>query len=246
MSTEETSIGLTQNPSWRECIALLEESVPEVLDHIYVTNFANTTIKNEVEVIVSRVKEAFNETLYCSSWMDKDLKDSLQKKLTEMPLEVGYSDTLLNTSALEDLYRYVPRFSLNISFIEASRFIKENSYKKQLRKFKYPKEDNWRWKHSPRDSRPFHDKYGGRVEIPYALFRPPFFQQGLPSSMNYGGIGAIIASEIGYALVRGRLRNQRLRRGASSEGALASSAAGETAVEDNDDEGASNALRQRT
>nr|XP_054921392.1 uncharacterized protein LOC126519818 [Dermacentor andersoni] len=38
------------------------------------------------------------------------------------------------------------------------------------------------------------------IEIPYALFAPPFFQQGLPRSFNYGGIGTTIAHELGHSL----------------------------------------------
>nr|XP_054920671.1 neprilysin-1-like [Dermacentor andersoni] len=50
--------------------------------------------------------------------------------------------------------------------------------------------------YSPRNVRPFSSYTGNTTEIPYALFVPPFYQQGLPRSLNYGGIGGTIAHEL--------------------------------------------------
>ncbi|XP_070381393.1 uncharacterized protein [Dermacentor albipictus] len=41
-----------------------------------------------------------------SSWVDNELRKSLKKKLEEMPLGIGYPETLLNRTALEARYLY--------------------------------------------------------------------------------------------------------------------------------------------
>ncbi|XP_037557815.2 neprilysin-1-like, partial [Dermacentor silvarum] len=107
---------------------------------------------------------------------------------------------LLNISALETRYPYVPLFPLNISFSEALYHFKENSYKMRLRKLRYPFEGNLGWDHSPRKGHPTHDLHWTKIEIPYTLLVSPFFQQGLPRSLNYGGIGGVIASELAHTI----------------------------------------------
>ncbi|XP_049514247.1 neprilysin-4-like [Dermacentor silvarum] len=207
MSTEdaisyEVTQSTTRSRNWRECIALIDESARDILDYLYVTNDPNhVTIKNEVETIARRMKEAFNETLQNNGWIDNTTRDVLQKKLKEVPLQIGYPDALLNMSVLETRYQYVPFFPWNISFTEALYHIQENSYKMQLRKLQYPFEGDLGWDHSPRDGRTFHHKWGMKIEIPYELLVPPFFDQGLPRSLNYGGIGGTIANELAYSFL---------------------------------------------
>ncbi|XP_072141600.1 neprilysin-2-like [Dermacentor andersoni] len=50
--------------------------------------------------------------------------------------------------------------------------------------------------YSPRNVRPIYDLSRNTDEIPYALFASPFYQQDLPRSLNYGGIGGTIAHEL--------------------------------------------------
>ncbi|XP_075526990.1 membrane metallo-endopeptidase-like 1 [Dermacentor variabilis] len=59
--------------------------------------------------------------------------------------------------------------------------------------------------YSPRNFIPHYYYSGNRIEIPYALFVPPFYQQGLPWSLNYGGIGGTIAHELAYKFLTGEL-----------------------------------------
>ncbi|XP_072141617.1 endothelin-converting enzyme homolog [Dermacentor andersoni] len=112
-------------------------------------------------------------------------------------MRIGYEDTLLNRSAL---YEYVRPFPLNISFTEALYYIREGFNRMELSKYHNLDEGQLTWEHSPREARTYHVSLSDVIEIPYALFAPPFFQQGLPRSFNYGGIGTTIAHELGHSL----------------------------------------------
>ncbi|XP_037556936.2 neprilysin-1-like isoform X1 [Dermacentor silvarum] len=181
-----------------ECITLLDKSARDVLDYLYITNERNhTAIKNEVEDIARKLIQAFNETLQNNSWIGNTTREAFEKVL-KVPLEIGYPDALLNMSVLEAFYKYVPYLPSNISFTEAFYYFQENLYKMKLRKFRHPEESNWRSVHSPRKGRSkFHEKFGIDIEIPYPIFVSPFFQRGLPRSLNYGAIGVTIARELG-------------------------------------------------
>ncbi|XP_049515269.1 neprilysin-4-like isoform X2 [Dermacentor silvarum] len=147
----------------------------------------------------------------CITLLDKSARDVLDylyitnernhtaiKNELKVPLEIGYPDALLNMSVLEAFYKYVPYLPSNISFTEAFYYFQENLYKMKLRKFRHPEESNWRSVHSPRKGRSkFHEKFGIDIEIPYPIFVSPFFQRGLPRSLNYGAIGVTIARELG-------------------------------------------------
>ncbi|XP_049515251.1 neprilysin-4-like isoform X1 [Dermacentor silvarum] len=199
MSTAEA---ITKARNWTDCIALLNETTPDILDYFFVTYHTNPAVKNEVETIARRLKQAFNKTLQNNSWIENKILHPLQKQLEKVELKIGYPDTLLNISVLETRYKYVPFFPLNISLTEALYYIQENLYKMRLRKFRYPREGDLGWDHSPRERRTFQNFYWTKIEIPYALFESPFYQQGLPRSFNYGGIGSIIARELarGFSL----------------------------------------------
>ncbi|XP_075528853.1 phosphate-regulating neutral endopeptidase PHEX-like isoform X1 [Dermacentor variabilis] len=203
MSTEEAiSNDLTQSTTrgrnWSECIALLDENMPDILDYLYVTNDTNhIEVKREVEEIADRLKQAFNETLQNNSWIGNMTRAALQKKLKDVTMKIGYPDTLLNRSAL---YEYVRPFPLTISFTEALYYIQKDFNTMELTKYRSPDEGQLTWDHSPRDGRTFHVSLSDYIEIPYALFAPPFFQQGLPRSLNYGGIGTTIAHELAHSL----------------------------------------------
>lgn len=201
MSTEEaTSNDLTtmRGRNWNECIALLDENMPDLLDYLYVTNDTNhTDIKKEVEEIADRLKQAFNETLQNNSWIDNTTRAALQKKLEGVTMRIGYEDTLLNRSAF---YGYVPPFPLNISFTEALYNIRQGFNTMELTRYRTPEQGQLTWEHGARDGRTFHVILSDVIEIPYALFAPPFFQQGLPRSLNYGGIGTTIAHELAHSL----------------------------------------------
>ncbi|XP_072141860.1 membrane metallo-endopeptidase-like 1 [Dermacentor andersoni] len=112
-------------------------------------------------------------------------------------MRIGYEDTLLNRSSL---YEYVRPLPLNISFTEALYYIQKGFNTMELTKYRSPDEGQLTWEHSPREARTFHDSLSDNIEIPYALFAPPFFQQGLPRSLNYGGIGTTIAHELAHSL----------------------------------------------
>ncbi|XP_072141855.1 neprilysin-1-like [Dermacentor andersoni] len=112
-------------------------------------------------------------------------------------MRIGYEDTLLNRSAL---YQYVRPFALNISFTEALYYIRQGFNKMELTKYRSPEEGQLTWEHSPREARTYHVSLADVIEIPYALFSSPFFQQGLPRSFNYGGMGTTIAHELAHSL----------------------------------------------
>ncbi|XP_049514735.1 membrane metallo-endopeptidase-like 1 isoform X2 [Dermacentor silvarum] len=140
-----SNVSERKSRNWSECITLLDESARDVLDNLYITNEPNhTAIKTEVEDIARKVIEAFNETLQKNSWIDSKTRQAFEKQLKEAPMGIGYPEALLDMSALEALYKYVPYFPSNTSFTEALYYFRENLYKMNLRKFRHPEESNWR------------------------------------------------------------------------------------------------------
>ncbi|XP_070381775.1 neprilysin-4-like [Dermacentor albipictus] len=127
-----------------------------------------------VTEIAHRLKEAFNETLQNNSWIDNTTREALQNKLKEVEMRIGYEDTLLNRWAL---YEYVRPFPSNISFIAALHYIREGFNKMELTKYRHPDEGQLTWDHSPRDGRTFHVSLADVIDIPYALFAPPFLNK---------------------------------------------------------------------
>ncbi|XP_054920672.1 neprilysin-4-like [Dermacentor andersoni] len=205
METEEsifsaTPQSTTKGRNWSECIALLDETTPDILDYVYITNYTDPTVNKEVERIASNLRQALNETVQNITWLNDTTRKAVEKKLEELTLTIGYPEVLRNISVLEARYKYVPFFPLNISFIEAFYHLREGLYKMHLSKLWNHKKSSLGRDYSPRNVRPIYDLSRNTDEIPYALFASPFYQQDLPRSLNYGGIGGTIAHELAARL----------------------------------------------
>ncbi|XP_049517226.1 membrane metallo-endopeptidase-like 1 isoform X2 [Dermacentor silvarum] len=176
--------------------------MPEVIEYVYINSTSSLDDRNEVLNIAERIRETFNATIENVGWMNNESKAILQQKLKEMVLGIGCPDYILNITYIDGLYKHVPRFSTNTTILEMMYFLEQNNYLKELATLREPRLSNRllkRWQKSALDVGFFYYPPENRMEIPWAMFRPPFFQRGIPRSLNFGAIGGLIAHEMLHA-----------------------------------------------
>lgn len=185
----------------KHCSVLVHAAMKEVVSYLYAKkNFTFTSgAKMEVEGMVRKIKRAFEEALENASWMDEKTKMSAKKKLAKMAAKIGYPTWLLNTTLLEDLYQYVPTLYPNVSFLNIMHIIDKNNDMQTMEKLNkpYDKDEEWFFKQSVVTA--YFNPRGNEIVYPAGGLHFPFFELGIPRSLNFGGIGAVLSHEMTHA-----------------------------------------------
>lgn len=185
----------------RHCTVLVHAAMKEVAINLYAKkNFIYTSAaKMEVEGMVEKIKSAFGEALKDAKWMDEKTKRSAKKKLTAMTAKIGYPTWLLNTTTLEDLYQYVPTLYTNVSFLNIMQIIDKNNDKKIMKKLYKPYDKDEEWFFGQSVVTAYFNAKENEFVYPAGGLHFPFFELGVPGSLNFGGIGAVLAHEMTHA-----------------------------------------------
>lgn len=184
------------------CTELVYKAMKEVVSQIYAKKHFTIAAKMEVEEIARRIKDAFEEVINGSKWMDEETRVTATQKLKATVAKIGYPDWILNTTVLENLYEHVPALYSNMSFINMMYEINENKEKKRMEKLRQTYNQDREWFYSPSPVNAFFNPRDKEFVYPLGGIQSPFFESGLPWSLNYGGIGTVMAHEITHALAR--------------------------------------------
>lgn len=182
-------------PRWETCVHLLNNQMKEVIGYLYVTKKLHKDAKIEVKEMIEAVKDAFNETLQSVTWMDADTRREATMKLQRMKSRIGYPDWLLNTTYLEEFYKYMPRLNHSSPFVSVRKSIHENDWKTTLGALRMPYDPDKTWVTGAAVVNAF---YSERNEIvfPAGILQGVFYQLGLPRSLNFGAIGYVAGHEV--------------------------------------------------
>ncbi|XP_037527375.1 neprilysin-1-like isoform X2 [Rhipicephalus sanguineus] len=123
---------LVDKERWEHCVNTMNDMMPEIVGYLYVQHKFSEQAKQEVEDLVRRIRAIFNETIVGSDWMDNATRSAAERKLAKMITKIGYPSWLLNTTYLEQHYKYVPNLNLSFSFLETYYYIEGNNWKRQL------------------------------------------------------------------------------------------------------------------
>lgn len=190
-----------KTPKSRHCTVQVHAAMKEVAIYLYAKkNFTSTgAAKTEVEGMVQKIKSAFVEALEDARWMDEKTKWIAKNKLTKMTAKIGYPTWILNTTTLEDLYQYVPTIYPNASFLNIMQTIDKNNDKKIMEKLYKPYDKDEEWFFGQSVVTAYFNARGNEFVYPAGGLHFPFFELGVPGSLNFGGIGAVLAHEMTHA-----------------------------------------------
>ncbi|XP_077550027.1 neprilysin-1-like isoform X2 [Haemaphysalis longicornis] len=201
-------------PRWKNCVDLMNAEMKEVTGYLYVTKNFRQEAKMEVEDMIDALKEVFNETLQKSTWMDADTRHEATLKVQEMRRKIGYPQWLLNSTYLDEIYKYIPRLNISTPFLSMWRSIKANNRKTMLDKLRKTYDADNTWSEGPAVVNAFYYETKNEMVFPAGVLQGVMYQYGLPRSINMGAIGSIAAHEITHGFddtgsqydAKGRLR----------------------------------------
>lgn len=175
-------------PRWKRGVAVVEESLGEVLGRIYVAEHFPPIAKARMERLVDNLLLAYEQSIKELAWMTDETKAEALKKLATFKPKIGYPDKWKDYSALEvradDLFGNMVRSNL----VESRR---------ELAKLGAPVDPD-EWHMTPQTVNAYYNPVANEIVFPAAILQPPFFNLEAEDAINYGGIGAVIGHEIGH------------------------------------------------
>lgn len=177
---------------WEYCVSIIQGHMSLILGNMYIKNNFNKQSKPQVLEMINLLKEKFQQNLNINSWMDDQTKSHALEKIGTMRPLIGYTDSILNKTYLEETFKDVEvnneTFFDNIDLL-VNRAINRNYEKLNKR----PENSTIE---TPQEVNAFYSPNKNEIIFPAGILQNPFFDPGFPRSLKYGGIGTAMGHEI--------------------------------------------------
>lgn len=149
--------------------------------------------KQDVEHMIKSMIAIYKKRLEANTWLSEETKKKAIVKLNKMELHVGYPEKI--QSYYYDLHvkEYDGYNDLLLNTFDFISAVKEYNFKKYMQPI-----DRKLWSMSPATVNAYFSPNNNHIVFPAAILNKPFYGS-KNSSVNYGGIGAVIAHEISHA-----------------------------------------------
>ncbi|MEI2269428.1 peptidase M13 [Microbacterium sp. No. 7] len=185
--TEMTGVPVNRE-RWKRGVSLVEAALGEAVGKVYVERHFPPRAKEEMDVLVDNLIEAYRQSISSLEWMTPATRERALEKLEAFTPKVGYPVKWKNYSALE---------------VDASDLIgnvrRSNAWQhdQQVAKLGSPI-DRDEWFMTPQTVNAYYNPLMNEIVFPAAILQFPFFDMERDPAANYGGIGAVIGHEIGH------------------------------------------------
>ncbi|XP_077498492.1 neprilysin-1-like [Amblyomma americanum] len=190
--------GVAKNhPRWMTCIQKLQNIMKDTIGRLYTEQKLSKEIKAEGELLVRKIARTYYSGLRHLVWMDHETREKARNKLLEMKHRVAYPDTFLSDDYIDEKFNDVGELKKYEHFVEISDRFETVAYLQLLATLRESASDTDEWSLSAsEDVNAYYSPDTNEIVIPGGILQDLFFQEGLPSYMNLGSIGAIIGHEI--------------------------------------------------
>ena len=175
-------------PRWKRGVALVGDSLGEVLGKVYVSKHFPPAAKVRMKELVNNLVEAYRENINHLDWMGPETRQKALDKLAKFRPKIGYPDKWRDYSSLQ-----IHRDDLVGNVRRATEF----EVARNLSKLGKPV-DRDEWLMTPQTVNAYYNAQMNEIVFPAAILQPPFFDMEADDAVNYGGIGAVIGHEIGH------------------------------------------------
>ncbi|KAM9523922.1 membrane metallo-endopeptidase-like 1 [Salvelinus alpinus] len=180
---------------WRDCVRYVQGSMENAVGALYVRETFAGESKRMVSDLISKIQEAYVETLEELNWMDDQSKEKAREKVMAIKEHIGYPDHILEESNLKLDLEYA-----HLNFSEENYFenVLENlqaEAHKTLKKLREPVDPDM-WIIGAAVVNAFYAPNRNQIVFPAGILQPPFFSKQQLQALNFGGIGMVIGHEI--------------------------------------------------
>ncbi|XP_065291073.2 neprilysin-11-like [Dermacentor albipictus] len=172
------------------CFEELNHLMPYAFGAPFAVESVPVKARDDVLTMVLLVKNALKDSFLTSKWMDNATRNIAILKLHTMRTIVAYPDMVINS--LDDYYAYTPDSS---SVFLDSR-MRSWYVTMRIRKDRLWKPRTFDYDFRLTDVNAFYQPLTNTMIIPAGIINSPFYSAKYPISVNFGGLGHVIAHEI--------------------------------------------------
>ncbi|MFX0538923.1 M13 family metallopeptidase [Ornithinimicrobium sp. Y1847] len=173
---------------WKRGVGLVESLLGEAAGQLYVEAHFPPAARERMIELVAHVTEAFRQRIGELEWMSPATREKALEKLAAFRPKIGHPPTFRDYTAYEldagDLVGNVRRGAAFETHRELAKLGGEI--------------DRNEWLMTPQTVNAYYHPMLNEIVFPAAILQPPFFDVEADDAVNYGGIGAVIAHEIGH------------------------------------------------
>ncbi len=180
-------LGQKENrPRWRRCVGAVDRDLGEALGQAYVARTFSPEAKQRTLKMVQDLEKALGSDVQQLDWMSPATKKEALVKLQKIEDKIGYPNKWRDYSSLN-----IVRGDNVGNAFRASQF----EFNRELAKIGKPV-DRTEWLMTPPTVNAYYDPQLNTINFPAGILQPPFFDQKMPDTVNYGAIGAVIGHEL--------------------------------------------------
>jgi putative endopeptidase len=179
---------MEQRERWKRGVSFVEGAMGEAVGKVYVEHHFPPTAKQQMDVLVANLVEAYRQSISNLEWMSPATREKALEKLDAFTPKIGYPDTWRDYSTLD-----VDPTDL-VGNVQASN---DFDFNRELKKIGSPI-DRGEWFMTPQTINAYYNPGFNEIVFPAAILQPPFFDPARDDAANYGAIGAVIGHEIGH------------------------------------------------
>ena len=173
---------------WKRGVSLVENLMGDAVGKLYVERHFPPAAKGRMDELVANVRAAYGVSISDLEWMTPETRERALAKLDKFTPKIGYPARWRDYPDLvivrDDLYGNYRRGNAA-------------GYDRELAKLGGPV-DRDEWFMTPQTVNAYYNPGMNEIVFPAAILQPPFFDAEADDAANYGGIGAVIAHEIGH------------------------------------------------
>ncbi|CAN8033061.1 unnamed protein product, partial [Ixodes persulcatus] len=191
LKTVDPTYNEPQEPDFTSfCIRDLMVTMKHAFGQLYVQKFFNNKlIRDEVKEITNKVKEAV-KTLVQKPWLQEKTKRDAQNKVDQMGISVGYPEWILQTSEVNELFKYVPKFDETKSlYVTMMKSVLENNRIINMEKLTTPVDKNKEWSRDAADVNGEYKPVTNSFILYAGVLQEPLYAHKLPVAVSLGSSG---------------------------------------------------------
>ena len=173
---------------WKRGVAVVEGLIGEEVGQLYVARHYPPEAGERMAQLIDNLLAAFRIRISELEWMGEDTKAKALDKLAAFRPKIGHP------TKWRDYSSYVVDHSDLLGNVRRGNAA-EVDY--ELAKIGGPI-DREEWQMTPQTVNAYYHPMLNEIVFPAAILQPPFFDVEADDAVNYGGIGAVIAHEVGH------------------------------------------------
>uniref|UniRef100_A0A4D5R8Y8 Neprilysin n=1 Tax=Scolopendra viridis TaxID=118503 RepID=A0A4D5R8Y8_SCOVI len=184
----------SEKPRWKDCTNEVDEGLGMALGSMFVKKYFPEKSKQAAEKMIENIRSEFLVMLRSVDWMDEKTRHAAIEKGNRIADNIGYPSWIVKPDKLDEYFKEVSISQDN--YYENLRSTAERESLEDLRSLRDQPVDKTKWYMTPGTVNAYYSPELNSINFPAGILQNPFYSEGNPMALNYGGIGAVIGHEI--------------------------------------------------